>query len=376
MSKFLRTINHMTAASLAVMLLAVAWSPVAEAALRKVKCGKDDLQKVIIAAVSGDTIEITGVCQGNFRIDGKDLTLVGAGTAGPHGIKGVAADTAALVISRSNATHLESLSISDGASTGLLAMYSYFSMSHCTVSRNGLNGINVSNSSRLEADHLLLEGNARGAFFAGGGSYASCLECDFNGNLRFAAVSNSNSLVTLLDSAVTGRSGISATNHSYIDIDCQSFDDTTPHDCSLHVNEVAGYANAGGAVWIYGAGDFWGQVEAGDRSEVELFGSRQQSTGVIRDDSNPNPNPNPRKNFVWDNSTLRVDPWDGTAAGSSRLMGITEIADFAHVLLYADSAGGDSALVGALNCASGGDAWVDAGVDLTAGSITGCDHAP
>jgi hypothetical protein len=178
----------------------------------------------------------------------------------------------------------------------------------------------------------------------------------------------------LLDSVVTGRSGISATNHSYIDIDCASF--ATSHACSLHVNEIAGTANAGGAVWLYNAGDFWGQVVAGDRSEVELYGARQQSTGVIRDNSNPNPNPNPRNNLVWDNSMLRVDPWDNTLSGSSRLMGTTEVADFSHALLYADSAGGDSALVGDLNCTSGGDAWVDAGVDLTVGSINGCEHAP
>jgi hypothetical protein len=373
-SEFFHTINKVSTCVLAAALCTAGWSPVADAAIKKVKCGKDDLQKVIDSAVNGDTVELTGICSGNYRIDGKDLTLLGASTAGPHGIQGVAADTAALVISRSNKTHLENLSISDGAFWGVRAEYSLFSMSHCTVSRNAHNGINASNASRLDGDHLLFEGNARGALFVGGASYADCEECDFNGNLRFAAVSNSGSTVTLLDSIVTGRAGIAATNHSYIDIDCRSF--ATSHDCSLHVNEVAGYANAGGAVWFYGAGDFWGQVEAGDRSEVALYGSRQQSTGVIRDNSGLNPNPNPRNNLVWDNSTLRVDPWDGTAAGSSRLMGTTDVADFSHALLYGTAVGGSSVLVGDLNCDSGGDAWVDAGVAFTPGSITGCEHVP
>jgi hypothetical protein len=380
MSTFLRTINHMAAASLAVMLLAVAWSPVAEAATRRVKCGKDDLQTVIAAAVNGDTIEITGICPGNFRIDGKDLTLVGARAPGPHGIDGVAADTAALIISRSNNTHLENLSISDSALHGVLALYSFVSMSNCTVSRNGWNGINVSNSSRLEADHLLLEANVRGAFFAGGGSYASCMECDFNGNLRFAAVSTSNSVVTLLDSAVTGRSGIASSNHSYIDIDCQSFDDTTPHDCSLHVNETAGTASAGSTVVFYGAGDFWGQVQASEHSVAQLLGARQLSTGVLRDASNTNPNATPRSNEISSGAELRVEPLDGTVAGRSQLMGTTNVSEFSHALLYGTAPvgpGAISALVGSLNCMSGGDAWVDAeGVDLTNGSINDCDHAP
>ena len=375
MNKFLRTIDQLATGFLAVILLAVAWSPGAEAATRKVKCGKDDLQKVITAAVSGDTIEITGICQGNYRIDGKDLTLVGAATAGPHGIKGVATDIAALTISRSNNTQLQNLSFSDGAFWGVHAEYSLFTMSNCTVSRNAHNGVNLSNSSRLDGDHLVFEGNARGALYAGRSSYADCEECDFIANVAFAAVSNWGSLVTLLDSVVTGRAGISASNGSYIDLDCASFD--LSDDCSLHATEIAGQASSGSTVSFYGAGEFWGQVQAADRSQAQLYGARQQSTGVIRDDSHTNPGPNstPRSNLVGDNSSLRVEPWDDTEAGSSRLMGTTEVATFSHALLYADSAGGDSALVGALNCGSGGDAWVDAGVDLTAGSITGCDHA-
>ena len=76
MNKFLRIINRLVAGFLVVIVLAVAWSPAAEAALRKVKCGKDDLQKVIAAAVSGDTIEITGICLANIVIKDKVLTLV------------------------------------------------------------------------------------------------------------------------------------------------------------------------------------------------------------------------------------------------------------------------------------------------------------
>jgi hypothetical protein len=371
MGQFLRIINQLVSGFLAVMLLAVAWSPVAEAATRKVKCGKDDLQQTINAAVSGDTIEITGVCPGNFRIDGKDLTLLGGKSPGPHGIQGIASDTAALVISRSNNTHLENLSISDGAWQGVHAYYSFFSMSNCTVSRNAHNGINASNGSRLDGDHLLLEGNARGALFAGGGSYASCLECDFNGNLRFAAVADGGSLVTLLDSVVTGRSGIASSNYSYIDIDCLSF--PTSHPCSLHMNEIAGQSFTGGTVAFYGAGDFWGQVQAYDRSEAQLVGARQLSTGVIRDDSNPNPNPTPRSNQIGSNSSLRVEPLEDVVVESSQLTGTTNVSEFSHALLYGDS----TVLAGTLNCGSAGDAIVEASVDLAPGaSINGCEHAP
>jgi hypothetical protein len=375
-SKFLIIINRLAAFVLTAVLLSVSWSPVADAATSKVKCGKDDLQLAINKAASGDTIEISGICVGNYRIDGKDLTLVGAATTGPHGIKGVATDVAGLVISRSNNTVLQNLSFSDGAFWGVRAEYSLFTMSNCTVSRNAHNGVNVSNSSRLDGDHLLFEGNARGALFAGGGSYADCLECDFNGNLRFAAVSDSNSLVTLLDSVVTGRSGIASSNHSYIDIDCASF--ATSHDCSLHMNEVAGQAVTGSTMAFYGAGDFWGQILAWDRSEAQVLGARQLSTGVIRDASNPNPNSNPRSNEISSGSSLRVEAW-GTIdeGGSSRLMGITNVTEFSHALLYGAASGGITVLVGALNCDSAGDAWVDdAGVDLTAGSINGCELFP
>jgi hypothetical protein len=381
-SKFLRSINSMGICTLAAVLIAAGWSPVAQAATKKVKCGKDDLQKVITAAVSGDTIELTGICLGNYRIDGKDLTLAGAATAGPHGIQGVATDVAGLVISRSNNTVLQNLSFSDGAFWGVRAEYSFFTMSNCTVSRNDHNGVNVAFSSRLDGDHLLFEGNEQNALVAGRSSYADCLECDFNGNLGFAAASSGGSVVTLLESVVTGRSGISANNHSYIDIDCESFplpppEVPTNHACSLHVNEIAGRAVTESTVAFYGAGDFWGQIQASDRSEAQVLGARQLSTGVVRDDSHPvppGPNSNPRSNEISGGSSLRMEGWD-TEELSSRLMGITNVREFSHALLYADSAGGDSALVGDLNCGSGGDAWVDAGVDLTAGSINFCEHA-
>lgn len=369
--KFLQLINHMTAGFLAVMMCALAWSPVAEAALRKVKCGKDDLQKVIAASFNDDMIELTGICLGNYRIDGKDLTLTGAAIAGPHGIQGVATDTAGLVISRSNKTVLQNLSFSDGAWQGVRAEYSQFTMSNCTVSRNAHNGVNVAHSSRLDGDHLLFEANVRSALGAGGGSYADCLECDFIDNLRWAAFSNSNSLVTLLDSVVTGRNGLQSSSHSYIDIDCASFE--TTHPCSLNAAQLAGLAFEDSVLAFYGAGNFWGQVVADGRSEAQLLGASQQSTGQ----ANPPTNVTPRSNSISGGASLQVAPYDDGVAPplASRLMGTTNVSGFSHALLYGE--GGSTVLDGSLNCDSAGDAWKDAFVVLAAGaSINGCEHAP
>jgi hypothetical protein len=369
MNKFLRSSNQLATGFLAVILLAVAWSPGAEAATRKVKCGKDDLQKVITAAVSGDTIEITGVCLGNFRIDRKDLTLMGASTAGPHGIQGVAADIAGLFISRSDKTSMQGLSFLNGADGGVLIDYSNVSMTDCTVSNNAGRGISVHQSSFFGGLRLQINDNASSGLVVINQSRADCVECALNGNSSYAAQSNFGSALTLWESVVSGKNGLYTGWHSWLDIDCSaSFPATL--DCSLHATQVALRAFEDSTVAIYAAGDFDGALMADGDSKVQLVGARQQSTGWKSETDHA-----PRSNSVSNGSSLRVDPWDNTVAGSSRLMGITNVSEFSHALLYADSAGGDSALVGALNCGSGGDAWMDAGVDLTAGSITGCDHA-
>lgn len=374
MCEFLGAINRTAAFVLAAVLLSVSWSPTAAAVTRKVNCGREDLQKAINLAVNGDTIELTGICQGNFRIDGKDLTLVGASAAGPHGIKGVASDTAGLVISRSNKTVLQNLAFSNGADGGVLIDYSYVTMTDCTASNNAGRGISVHLSSFFSGLRLQINNNLSTGLIALNGSRVDCTECDLNGNSSSQAGARVGAMLTLGDSVVSGKGGLQSLSHSYIDIDCVSLD--TTHACSLNATQTAGRAFDDSTVAFYGAGDFWGQVVAEGRSEAQLVGARQLSTGVVRDNSDPSPNLTPRSNIMSDGSMLRVHPLDNTLAGSSRLMGITNVSEFSHALLYADSADGDSALVGVLNCTSGGDAWVDAGVDLTTGSITGCEHAP
>ena len=62
------------------LLLALAGATAADARDRTVRCDKGaDLQRAIERADAGDTISIKGVCQGQFVVDGKKLTLRGRG---------------------------------------------------------------------------------------------------------------------------------------------------------------------------------------------------------------------------------------------------------------------------------------------------------
>ena len=196
-------------------------------------------------------------------------------------------------------------------------------------------------------------------------SRAFCYECSLNENTSWAASAFQNSVLSLLDSVVTGRNGIEAQEFSYIDIDCASHVSSTP-GCSLNATQSAGRALMGSTVTFYGAGVFSGQVTADDRSLAQLAGAQQQSTGL-------NNNNVVLSNRISNNSSLRVEPGDdGVNTVASRLMGTTNVSEFSNALLF----GGSTVLDGTLNCSSAGDAWVEAGVVFTPGSITGCEHAP
>jgi hypothetical protein len=137
--------------------------------------------------------------------------------------------------------------------------------------------------------------------------------------------------------------------------------------CSLNATQRAGRALVGSTVLFYGAGPFSGQVTADDRSLAQLAGAQQQSTGVTNNNV-------AFSNSISNNSSLRVEPGDdGADPVESRLMGTTNVGGFSHALFYGDN----TILAGSLNCQSGGDAWVEASVDLAAGaSINDCEHAP
>jgi hypothetical protein len=239
-------------------------------------------------------------------------------------------------------------------------------MRDCEVSNsadgNGT-GIWVQEMSELVGYGLRLDNNYRG-LGAILHSDVRCAECDLNDNTSAAAISWKGSLVTLLDSVVTGQRGIRALESSYIDIDCLSHDST--HDCSLEVDIWAGVASWQSTVVFYNSGDFSGWLLADDRSKIHLLGARQQN--------------NPRQNTIGDNSALRVesglsfDSGTGTyVQENSRVVGDTYIHEFSNALFY----GLDTELIGTLTCNSGGDAVVETGIDMSGLTVNGqCEHIP
>lgn len=351
-----------------IALLTTAVPVSALAKTHKVDCTKkSELQKTIQAADNGDVIEIIGICTENILIEGKGLTLIGADTQGPHGITGVLESTDGVRIQNSIGTHLEGLQIYNPHYTGVrIRQHSTVTMRDCEVSNtaggNGT-GIWVQEMSDLVGYGLRLDNNYRG-LGAYSHSDARCAECDLNGSTRAAAISWKGSLVTLLDSVVTGQRGIRALESSYIDFDCLSHDST--HDCSLEADIWAGLASWQSTVVFYHSGDFSGWLRAEDRSKVHLLGARQLV--------------NPSQNAIQDNSSLRVeegvskDPGTGDyVPENSRVIGETYIAEFSNGLFYDSS----TELVGELTCNSGGDAVVEIGIDMSGLTINGlCAHIP
>lgn len=342
------------------MALLGAASPAA-AATKLVDCSKGkDLQKEIDNAEDGDTIEIKGICMTNVLIKDKAVTLIGHSSPGPHGITGVAANTDGVRIENSRRTRLEDLTINNPFFTGVrMRRHSQVVMEDVEVSNSfagGGTGIWVEEGSQFDGYRLRLDDNLRG-LGATTHSRAFCYECDLNNNVAWAATSIRYSLLSLLDSEVNGDRGLQVNAHSYADIDCAAV--ASGHACTLDTN-LGGVASQYSTLAFYDAGhdegDFNGNFVALEQSQVQLFGSRQQT--------------NPGSNNIDGGSSLRVEPF----SGNSQVVGHTEVSGFSHAL-FRD---GSTVLDGSLNCSAAGDAWVDGSIDLgTPGyTITGCDHAP
>ncbi|MGH9360293.1 MAG: hypothetical protein ACRD2T_00140, partial [Thermoanaerobaculia bacterium] len=330
-----------------------------------VNCTKgDSLQKAIDAAQDDTVIEVRGLCNENVQIHRKRLTLHGLdpATDGVRGTAPVPPAVAALHVWYSVGVHLENLSFADTspAGVGLAAGYSTVTAHNCRMVGSSSNGVRVSLSSVLIGTELTLSDNGAAGLLVQRHSMAFCTGCRVENNPVFAARSTFGSILSLLDSVVTGLRGLGADIGSYADIDCWTEDTAFP--CSLNVTRTAGSANLDSTVAL--TGQFAGQVAAGDRGEIELLGAQQTSTGV---DGAGNPLPN-----VLDaHSNLLVAPDFVTGTVQSQLKGHTRVSTFSRALLL------DATTVdGTLACDSAGDAWKDPGVIVTGGPITGCDHAP
>jgi parallel beta helix pectate lyase-like protein len=330
-----------------------------------VDCTKgDSLQTAIDKSLDGDVIEVRGLCNENVKVLRKRLTLHGLDPL-TDGIAGVAATpptNAALEVWYSDNLRVENLSFVHPTGHGLGLWYSAAEALNCRMVGNPRSGIHVSVSSFLNATELTLSDNGQSGLSVQRNASGFCRGCQVHNNTAAAATANTGSILSLLDSVVTGLRGVRAFNNSYADIDCVS-EDNPAYSCSLNVTRTAGAAFSNSTAAMFGAGPFAGQLQAGDHGEILVYGSQQTSTGL-------GPSGNPLPNVLDAFSTLLADPSPENGL-ESQLAGHTVVSTFSRALLRSATT-----VNGTLACDSAGDAWKDPGVTVTGGPITGCEHVP
>lgn len=330
-----------------------------------VDCTKgDSLQAAIDKSLDGDVLEVRGLCNENVKVLRKRLTLHGLDPL-TDGIAGVAATPptlAALEVWYSDNLRVENLSFVHPTGHGLGLWYSQGEAINCRMVGNPLHGVHVSVSSFLNATELTLSDNGQSGLNVQRNASGFCRGCQVHNNAASAATATTGSLLSLLDSVVTGLRGVRANFNSYADIDCVS-EDNPAYSCSLNVTRTAGAAFSNSTAAMFGAGPFAGQLQAEDRGEIQVYGAQQTSTGV-------GPSGNPLPNRLGAFSTLLADPNEDTG-DESQLKGHTQVSTFSRALLR-----GATTVNGTLACDSAGDAWKDPGVIVTGGPVTGCEHVP
>ncbi len=331
-----------------------------------VDCTKGDKVQDAIDKNGGDiVVEIRGVCIENVIVDDRNVTLHGLSAAN-DGLQS-ANSSPALLVRDSDNTRVENLSLSNNPNTAMQIQDSFVTMVNCVANSNnasspaGSHAISASTDSFLDATNLTMANNSRGGVLAQRGSSFFCHGCDFTNNTGFAATANTGGLLSLLRSTVTQRFGVRAImDSSYADIDCIS--EVSAHPCSMQATGRAAQAFSGGVAYLFGAGDFTGQVQADDRAVVGLYGARQLATG--QPGQGPSRNSSSFHAHIYANAAFEVVP-----ALQSRLMG-TDANTFARVLVT-----DTTEVAGTIQCASAADAWLDATViDAPGSSITGCEH--
>jgi hypothetical protein len=289
-------------------------------------------------------IVVKGLCVESVRIVGKDFTLRGTDPLLDR-IQGTT--VAGLTIVDVNSAIVQDLGFVNGVSAGLSIVDSGVSMTNCRVTGN-VNGILVRDDSMFIGEGLAIASNVQSGIFVDGARFVGCIGCRAENNGGFAGRSTRAGVLTYLDSEIIGTRGIQANLDAYADIDCVSEGSGNP--CSMQVTGVAAASFLGGRAAMFYAGDFTGRLQASDRGEVELLGSRQTAlTGT---------------NNVDAFATLLVDDM-------SQLRGTTHVSGFGRTLVR-----GTSTLDGSIQCGSAGDAWMDPDTIKNAGTtVTGCEHA-
>jgi hypothetical protein len=302
-------------------------------------------------------IDVNGICNENVTVIRKDVTLRGSDPL-TDGIQGVVAvpQFPALRFRYVDSGRVENFSISNGPGPGMAAVFSHLTLVNCRVTGNGGAGMVVTEGSFADATGLTVSQNTGQGANVQRGAIFFCQACDFVSNGGFAAAAGNGGFLTLLNTVVTGRRGLSS-NAGYADIDCISF--ISSHPCSLQATGQAAVASDKGTAVLFGAGDFTGQLQTDDRGSVQLFGARQLATGQ--------PGQGPLANGVGTFGTLVAGTDD---VGQSQLFGTTVVSGFGRALL-SDA----TTLSGSIQCNSAGDAWLDPTIVKGPGAaISGCEH--
>jgi hypothetical protein len=330
-----------------------------------VDCAKGDSVQEAIDNHSGTiVVEVRGLCIENVSIENRNVTLHGLSAAN-DGLQSPNTSPA-LLVNDSNDTRVENLSLSNNPGAALQILDSFVVLTNCVANNNntatgpGSTAIIASTDSFLDATNLTMANNQRNAVAVQRGANFFCHGCDFTNNVGFAATASRGGLLSLLSSTVTQRFGIRATIEAYADIDCIS--EVSAHPCSMQATGRAAQAFGGAVAYLYGAGDFTGQVDASDRAVIGVYGARQLATGQ--------PGLGPSRNVVSSFGRMyAVAAFDVVPALSSRILG-TDATNFGRILVT-----DDTEVAGTIQCSSAGDAWLDPTVVAAPGaSVTGCEH--
>ncbi|MEO8349647.1 MAG: right-handed parallel beta-helix repeat-containing protein, partial [Acidobacteriota bacterium] len=302
-------------------------------------------------------VDVHGICEENVSIVRKNVTLRGVDPL-TDGIDGVVAvpQLAALRLRYVEFAQVQNLTIRNGPAAGISAAFSTLILENCRITGHAGQGISATQGTFVDATGTTISQNGGAAVNVQTASRLFCHGCDVTGNLGFAAVAMSGSVISLLNSVVTGQRGLQSFD-AYVDIDCVS--ETSAHACGLNMTGRAAQANVGGVAALFGAGDFTGQVSASDSGTIHILGARQLATGQ--------PGLGPVQNGIDDFGKLIVAEESGM---QSQLFGTTNVSGFGRALLR-----NASTLAGAIDCQSAGDAWIDGTVIKGPGAaVNGCEH--
>jgi hypothetical protein len=315
----------------------------------------ESIQAAVDASRPPAEILIAGTCVENVLIRDKDVSLRGAQNPTLDGIRSASASIPALVVRGSVIASIHSLSFSGNPGTAVaIRGGASMTVANCRFENNRV-GVRVDSGGFVIANDLTFTENANSHANASDGQFF-CTGCDVTGGGP-ASVAIRGSIVSFLDSVISGNMGIVAVDRgSLADVDCATLD--TPHACSLNVTQFAALSVAGGTASLFGVGDFRGQLIADDRGTVRLDGAQQT---IASSDGQPN---------IADSlGEIIVAPLSDPPLQS--LLRNTEAAHFARVLLT-----GDSILKGSLRCSGAADAFLDPTVTVASGStVSGCEHA-